>query len=287
MRRLERGPWILTLLGAVFLVSLGYWLRSGQGLAVVVVTGILAGIVGWVEWHLWHAQRPLETAATVEAPRVVELVEADQVEALGQDGYAALLARDRERLARFDALNATDAVLRGGFRKRCRACHSAAVSIGIHHPIWDGPFHGGGSGRVDVRAVDVCPHCDIFTRHLADELGLWPSPNTLVALEVMLNEGNAAGRPIRLPWLDPGLTPIALHPDLWDRPAFHNLLTPVQKGSPPPPALARQPHLYVYYEQDQLRHAPPATRPRQPCEVCDQPADAPIHHPPDDGATTA
>jgi len=242
--------------------------------ALVVVVWILVLVMYWRRRRNARpaglAPAPASVATNIGGPAAAPaLVEWDQVEALGQDDYAALLERDRERLSRFDYVG-PDAV-------RCHLCQTPGVLVTITHPIWDGPFHGAGTGRVDVRDVRMCPRCELFTVVKAEELGLWPALDPMEALSVMLNQGQADGRPIRLPWLDPLQSPIALHPALWDRPAFHNLLLRVQRGAPPPPAPSRQPHRYVYYQDDVLQHAPPAARPQQRCEVCDQPAGAAIH----------
>ncbi len=294
-------------------VALVGWGLTGNTWPLLLALVLLLGAVAWAEvrgaaWR--HAAelpagpparaRVLDTVAVPPArepgPGMVaaEGLDAAEVEPLGQDDYAALLDSDRVVRQRFQLVPGFEPENLGFVMQRprpweCCACHSRAVLLSISHPIWDGPFHGAGSGRCDVREILVCPHCDRVDRALEQTLGLWPPLVHLLVptMTEILTHGTATGRPIRLPWLN--TLPIRLREELYERPAFHNLMLRVERAGPPsPPAPSRQPHVYVVYDQDEARHEPSAARPEQPCEVCEQPYQAPLHiHAFEEGTTGA
>ncbi len=282
-------PIVLALAFAV--LALVGWSVTGRTWPLLVALVVLLGAVAWAELRTsaWRhvAQLPGHAPAPASAPaRTIgippqptaggwgvlttsEGLDAADVEPLGQDDYAELLVVDRIAATRFQP---------AGAYWTCKTCDQCAVVLSVAHPIWDGPFHGAGSGRCDVRDVFVCPHCDQVSRRLEKQLGLWPALVHLLipTMTEILTHGTATGRPIRLPWLN--TLPIRLREELYDRPAFHNLMVRVERASPPlPPAPSRQPHVYVVYDQDEPRHEPSAARPEQPCEVCEQPYQAPLH----------
>lgn len=265
-------------------------------IVLLVIVALAVGALVWAELRVrgWRAQLEGYRTAAARAsaargespPPEPGAIDIDAIEPLGQDDYVHLLERDHVRLARFAYRDDRDDVEQRHWSSAlsmCR-CGERAVRLSIAHPIWDGPFHGAGSGRVDVRVIPVCPHCDRFDRHLETELGVWPAPVLKVgdAWATALNTGQASGRPIRLPWLNRDLSghpvPVALHATLYERPAFHNLMTPVARAGPRPPAPSREPHRYtISGPGDQLQHVAPAGQPARPCEICDQPFDAALH----------
>jgi hypothetical protein len=156
-------------------------------------------------------------------------IDVRDVEPLGQDEYAELLEADRARVPHFSGSSM------GAFGWIHKPCSRPGVLVEIAHPIWDGPFHGAGSGRVDVRQVLLCPTCDAVDAAKRQSLGLYPVPSELApaAVAKALQLGRAQGRPIRLPWLD--RLPVKLRRELYERPAFHNLMVKVELAGPPPP----------------------------------------------------
>ncbi len=282
------------------------WAVTGREWPLLVALVVLLGAVAWAELRtsLWRRTAELSvqpprapavdwpTLRVVAQPPVVgdpgpgiELadgIDGADVEPLSQDDYAELLAVDRVAMQRFQLSQASLPLVGGRaggpVDRICKTGQHRAVLLSVAHPIWDGPFHGAGSGRCDVREVLVCPSCDRVDRGLEKELGLWPAPLHLLVptMTEILTRGMATGRPIRLPWLN--TSPVQLREELYERPAFHNLMVRVVRaGPPPPPAPSRQPHAYVFYDREQLRHEPPPERPEQRCEVCDQPFGAAIH----------
>lgn len=169
----------------------------------------------------------------VVAPRVVQA--AERLEAakppLTQDDYAALLREDEDRRRRFTATRD-----RGGFY--CIRCSRMASSVDIRHPIWDGPFDGGGGDAVDVRRFSWCLTCD------------GPVPTGI-------------GRAIRLPYLD--TEPIALVPELYNRAAFHRLAQRVTLAAPLPPIPT---HPFKVGRYSSLQHI---------CDICGYHKDDPRH----------
>lgn len=302
MRRFLTTPRVLILAALVLAVlALTTWALTGREWPLLVSLVILLAALAWSELRgaAWRrtvdliggvspmarqlreenaALRDQIQAMPAVAAAVQEMLDAREIEPLGQDDYAELLMADRLTWTR---------VARSGDAVHCNTCHARAVVLSIAHPIWDGPFHGGGSGRCDVREIPVCPRCDRIDRRLERELGLWPVPVHLLipALTQALATGQATGRPIRLPWLN--TLPVRLREELYERPAFHNLMVRVERaGPPPPPAPSRQPHAYVVYGiygGAQAQHEPPVAHPDLPCQVCEQPYAAAVHRAPEAG----
>lgn len=223
--------WIALILNVVALVLWEFLdvvteiprLLQGAVLLVLVVPFALlvaAGMRGASRlWELPIAD-PVPAAEPVPESRTGTLIEP-----LTQDEYVALLEGDRGRQRAFTL---------GGPERTwcyCRQCHRRAVVLEIVHPIWDGPFDGVGSGIVDTRMVAVCFQC--APQPVLAPLGAVPG-STLETSQAY--RAVVSGRPIRLPWLD--RLPIRLHPELFDRPAFHGLSIRVERWRPPetPPA---------------------------------------------------
>lgn len=143
----------------------------------------------------WNDVRRARRAALAGPPQRFPL------RALDQEQYAALLRAEADRRKQFETI---------GFTKgyACKRCRRGARVVKIDHPIWDGPFEGGGSGSVDTRILFWCLACD------------GPPPPQ-------------AGPAVRLPFLDN--LPIRLLPALYERPAFRSLPDPVELYIPPPP----------------------------------------------------
>ena len=292
--------WILTAAVVLSLAGLLGWRWSGHAWPMGATLVLLIALVALAEQRANAARRTAEhhqraerlaSEAVAELERVERVMirglDLDEVEPLGQDDYVALLAADAKRAGLF-----TD--------HHCSRCGGGAVRLSITHPIWEGPHHGMGSGRVDTRTVELCPTCDVASVDaVARTLGLWPVPPGDVSANLVrvLAESAGHGRPIRLPHI-PALGVIALRDELMQRPAFHRLMVAVEPAAPrpaPPPG-----HLYVPDRMDptkcfvcgypvlNFRHDP--TRPHQVtptdegtvpdhCRFCDKPAADPVHLP--------
>jgi len=274
----EAGPlWPMT---TAALVALGVWIVTSWRVGVFVagVLLFLVGVLYELRDRAWRRQARGASAPAPDSTRArimrddlgmpgIGGIQAPQ--ALTQDDYVALLERDQDRAR--DAFVMRQPADVDDYEWDCRRCHQRAVTLVIHHPIWDGPHENAGSGVVDTRVTPYCPRCDAFTIALAWGYGLEPS----APLFDMLSTGIVTGRrlpgiPLRLPWT--GVGAIRLHTALWLRAPFHNLLVQVERAVPPPPAPKDQPHPYTV--------TPPtidATGKLLPCEVCGRPFDDALH----------
>jgi hypothetical protein len=179
-----------------------------------ILLGVLAGLLvfgalvcaAWGYAVLLGIIRRRRTAVLVVPPSVPR--------ALDQEQYAALLRADEAAKTHYVQLSGGQGariLAEAGTRSHhhyCGRCWKRARIVHITHPICDGPFDDGGSGTVDVRHRFWCVRCD------------GPPPAS-------------AGAPIRLPYL--GIAPatgenmpIRLLPELYARPAFHQLMMPVE-----------------------------------------------------------
>lgn|SRR5574341_18907 len=200
-------------------------LLQGAVLLVLVVPFALlvaAGMRG--ASRVWESPTadPAPAAEPVPESRTVTLIDP-----VTQDEYVALLVADRTRQRGF--------VWQPERSPYCRHCHQRAGVLEIVHPIWDGPFDDAGSGIVDTRLVPLCP-CEQSESRRLDDLGLVLSELPLDARTTGWSP--VAGRPIRLPWLD--RLPVRLHPELFDRPAFHRLSVRVERWRPSEHHLPRE-----------------------------------------------
>jgi len=283
---LEAGP-LGAMLGAG-LAALGIWIATSWRVGVLVA-GVLLFLVGVLYELRDRAWRRQARAARTPAPprpapagaawmTVAGMGGALQApQALMQDDYVALLERDQARTRDSFALRGRGAraidVDDYELEWDCRRCHQHAVTLVIHHPIWDGPRENAGSGAVDYRVTPYCPRCDAFTIALAWTYGLEPSAQLVDMLTSgVVTGGRFPGIPVRLPYT--GVGAIRLHTALWLRAPFHNLPIQVERAVPPPPAPKDQPHAYMV-----TRPTLDATGALFPCEVCGRPADDALHAP--------
>lgn len=181
-------------------------LATLTALALAIALGV--AVVEYLAWRRRRAAEPAVPVTPVERP-------------FGQDDYAEVLARDGARIVRDFTWD------RAAGTWFCGHCARRATLVGIHHPIWDGPFEGGGSGVVDRRDVPWCPGCECLAElgglaHGEDEHRAWPAPLPR----------DLSGRPVRLPWLDQ--LPVRLRAELFERAAFHRLPVQVERFRPPP-----------------------------------------------------
>lgn len=165
---------------------------------------------------------------------------------LTQGDYAGILQRDRERHHQDFELQLSSGGPSPGLSDRewfCRRCHRRALEITIHHPIWDGPFEGAGSGVVDPRLVFYCIFCDPpampegidMARTMSSRIASAEADGRPVGVKAIVDSGWGYGRPIRLPWLDD--LPIQLAPELFEREAYHRLPVKMTRYRPPEPLL--------------------------------------------------
>ena len=269
----EAGPlWPMT---TAALIALGVWIVTSWRVGVFVagVLLFLVGVLYELRDRAWRRQARQERVASpimltppgggaglggIQAPQ-----------ALLQDDYVALLERDQDRARESFVMRQPAHV--DDYEWDCRRCHQRAVTLVIHHPIWDGPHENAGSGVVDYRVTPYCPRCDAFTIALAWGYGLEPSPQLFDQLTGgAVTGGRMPGIPLRLPYTGVGV--IRLHTALWLRAPFHNLPIQVERAIAPPPAPKDQPHVYTV-----TRPTIDATGKLFPCEVCGRPVDDPLH----------
>jgi len=291
----EAGP--LWLMMSAALMGLGLWIAMSWRVGVFVA-GLLMAIIG-VLYELrdraWRRQRrPATVSVPAPGPRLPTALQIPQ--ALMQDDYVTLLERDQVRAQDSFALRIRAArayaVDDHELEWDCRRCRQRAVTLVIHHPVWDGPFEGAGSGVVDVRVTPYCPRCEPVTIARAWAYGLEPSAQLFDAVTGgVAAGGHLAGIPLRLPWTGVGV--IRLHTALWLRAPFHNLPMQVERAIPPPPAPKDQPHPWTVGGQPRLvldldhvkqpDDVPAGTVAIDvpgfdaPCEVCGRPLTDPIH----------
>lgn len=238
-------------------------------MATLLALGALVAAV--LAMELWRERRRRRRAAE-PAVAMAPAVERP----LDQDDYAEILARDGTRIVRDYTWD------RAASTWFCGRCARRATLVGIHHPIWDGPFEGAGSGVVDRRDVPWCPPCD----RVPDLGGLafGAAVNHLSA-----QEGIASGRPVRLPWLDQ--LPVRLRAELFERAAFHRLPVQVERFRPPPagdaaaeppagiPALEAGGLSVLGIGPHEYREAYRSPVAGEACVLCDLPRAHPIHGP--------
>ncbi len=255
-------PWEFAALTALVMAASGsvvVWTTTGLVWPVLAALGATALYMGALEIRdrrrLARARAALEALGAWPPGALREIPPAP----LFQEDYAKILRDDR---ARFDG----EFEWRVG-TFRCRRCHRRADLVSVHHPIWDGPFDGAGSGAVDVRDVPWCLGCD--------GLGVKFLASVGVSEPLPVGGRDWPGRPVRLPFLD--IVPVRLLPELYDRPAFHLLMIGVERYVPPAVNAASE------------EGAPPAIGPHAPrdrvwnrdrgdvCGFCREPVEAPIH----------
>ena len=273
----EAGPlWPMTAAG---LAALGIWIVTSWRVGVFVA-GVLLFLVGVLYELRDRAWRRQARGAAAPDPTRARIIRDDlgmaglggiqAPQALMQDDYVALLERDQDRARESFVMRQPAHV--DDYEWDCRRCHQRAVTLVIHHPIWDGPHENAGSGVVDIRVTPYCPRCDAFTIALAWTYGLEPSPLLFDILTrgFVTQQPRLAGIPVRLPYT--GVGAIRLHTALWLRAPFHNLPIQVERAVPPPPAPKDQPHPFTLASPiaDVVATA-------RPCEVCGRLLADPIH----------